>query len=666
MALVSLVPVAPVAAAELAEARPLLSPLFSDAAVLQRSKPIAVWGWAASGTQVTVELAGAPGAKPLTVSAAVDGRWQAAIGPFPAGGPYELRATGGGRSAIAHDVLIGDVWICSGQSNMEMAVKDAANAQAEQQAATWPQIRQLRIERTSASVPQDVVNCAWKPATAANVLEFSATAYFLARELHQSLQVPIGVVHSSWGGTCIEYWLSTTALAAVPGREREAALIQDLTRRAAAQRAATGKEYPELIAAWYAANDPGTAARPAWSDEAYDDHAWNDVRLPALFEQSRFVAPAFDGTIWIRRTVTLPAEAAGKAAVLNLGGIDDFDTTWINGREVGSSELSCQPRRYEVPAGILRAGDNRIAIRITDTGGAGGINGGPESLTLTPQGGAPASLAGSWRLHTGADLATVPPLPVRLGPGIWPGALGNGMIAPLVPLSVAGFVWYQGESNAAGGHQYRDLLQGLIGDWRGRFAQGELPFLIVSLANYRARAEQPGESNWADLREDQALVARTVPHCGLALAIDCGDARDIHPKDKQTVGRRLALAARAIAAGEPVEWSGPWYREQVVEGAAIRLRFAHLGGGLTAAGGLSTADAKPLTGFAIAGDDRVFTWAEARIDGDSVVVSSPQVAKPVAVRYAWADNPACNLANQAGLPAVPFRTDTWPRPATKP
>lgn len=643
-----------------AEPMPLLAPVFADRAVLQRGRPIALWGWSEPGAAVTAELAGAPGVQPAAAVAGADGRWQAALGPVGAGGPYELRVTGGGRSVTAHDVLVGEVWICSGQSNMEMAVKDAAGFPSEQAAADLPQVRHLRIERTAAAEPQALVRCAWQTATPQNVGGFSATAYFMARELQRSLQVPVGVVHSSWGGTCIEYWLSTTALATIPGREREAAQVQDLTRREAAQRAATGKEYPELITAWYAANDPGTAATPVWSAEACDDGAWTEVQLPASFERAAYVAPTFDGTIWVRRAITVPAEAAGKAAVLNLGGIDDHDTTWINGREVGSSELSCQPRRYAVPAGLLRAGVNTIAIRITDTAFAGGINGGPEAMNLVVQGAAAIPLAGAWRLRTGADLAKVPPLPVHLGPGCWPGALGNGMIAPLVPMTVAGFAWYQGESNASGGHRYRGLLQALVGEWRGCFQQGELPFLIVSLANHRPRAAQPGESAWADLREDQAQVARSVPKCGLAVAIDIGDAGNIHPVDKQTVGLRLALAARAIAYGEPIESSGPWYRGMAVEGSAIRLRFDHLGGGLAAA------DGKPLTGFAVAGEDRAFTWAEAHIDGDSVVVSSPAVTRPVAVRYAWADNPACNLVNRAGLPAVPFRTDDWPRPAATP
>jgi len=661
-----LLPLARSAAEAAAPGKPLLHPLFSDEAVLQRGKPVAVWGWAAPGAEVSVVLAGEGlAATPTTVKAGADGRWQAAIGPFPAGGPYTLTAQTGDRKAQAKDVLVGDVWLCGGQSNMGIPVFMAKNFQEEMARGNFPRLRHLLVAGHYAGAPQESIQGKWQVCTPSSVAGWSAVAYFFGRQLHQELKIPIGLVVSAMGGTDAEAWVSAGALARLPGFAAPVAAYQKLAKDVAAQKERTGKDYPALMAEWYQANDPGTAAVPAWSAADCDTAGWNTVKVPGVLQEMGALSRTYIGTLWLRREVTLPATAAEKHARLNLDSILDWDTTWVNGQKVGEREGPTIARIYDIPAKVLKAGSNSIAVRVLANMRVAGLAGHAEKVNLTFDDHTTIPLAGAWRMHTGIELKAAAPLPLRDDRKVEITSLYNGQIAPLLPLSLSGVIWYQGENNAyTRSYQYRSLLPALIGDWRTHFGQGDVPFLIVSLANYMERLEKPGESAWAELREAQALTAKTLPACGLTIAIDVGDAKDIHPKDKQAVGRRLALAAEAIAYGQAVEWSGPWYKTMAVEGANIRLAFEHLGGGLVASDGAA------LTGFAIAGEDRAFVWAEARIEGDAVVVSSRRVAKPVAVRYAWANNPACNLANKAGLPAVPFRTDdwpgvTWPKPATR-
>lgn len=339
--------------------------------------------------------------------------------------------------------------------------------------------------------------------------------------------------------------------------------------------------------------------------------------------------------------------------MLNLGPIDDNDTTWINGTQVGATASYNADRKYNVPANVLKAGKNVIAVRVFDGQGAGGINGKPDQLTLVPEGGAAVSLAGEWKYKVGVALTSAAAYPAALtdNPNVAT-VLYNGMIAPLVPFGIKGAIWYQGESNTGRDEQYRRLLPTMINDWRSRFGVGAFPFYIVQLANFMAQDTEPKDDAWPRLREAQYLTTKTVPNTGISNTIDIGDAGDIHPKNKQDVGKRLALNALALTYGKKIEYSGPVYKSMKADGNAIRLSFDHVGGGLMAKGGMA------LTGFAIAGDDKKFVWADAKIDGSTVVVSSPKVAQPTAVRYAWANNPVCNLYNKDGLPALPFRTDS--------
>jgi sialate O-acetylesterase len=543
-------------------------------------------------------------------------------------------------------VLIGDVWICSGQSNMEWGMWGVNNSPQEIAAADHPQLRLFTVPKKIATRPQEVPGGQWQVCNPETVAGFSAVGFFFGRDLQQAIDVPIGLIHTSWGGTVAEAWTSAEALETMEDFKPAVAQFRQLSEAIESG----NDKYEEQLALWWRENDPGSAAEKTWADPGLDAADWKTMNLPAGWEQAGL--PDFDGVVWFRTQFDLPEAAAGKEATLGLGPIDDIDTTWVNGLQVGGGTVWNQPRVYKIPAGALKAGRNTVAIRVLDTGGGGGVFGQADQLKVEPAGGQPISLAGAWRYKVGAALADTKPAPQRLdnNPNVTT-VLYNGMIAPLVPFGVKGAIWYQGESNAGRPAQYRTLLPTMIRDWRARFDVGDFPFFIVQLANFMGVQQQPVESGWAELREAQLLTALNDPNCGLAVAIDIGEANDIHPKNKQDVGARLALAARGIAYGQSIEYSGPEFKSMEVTGGKARLHFEHVGGGLVARGG------EPLKGFAIAGADKRFVFADAKIDGDTVVVSSPDVAEPVAVRYGWANNPVCNLYNKAGLPASPFRTD---------
>jgi sialate O-acetylesterase len=632
--------------------RPLLHPLFSDHVVLQRESPVPVWGWTAPGTKITVKFAG----QKRSATADADGKWLVKLAPLHASAASRTLTVTSGTGAqtqTINDVLVGDVWLCSGQSNMEMGV-GVCNVPNEIAAANFPQIRLLTVPRLVAYEPVQTMPASWLPCTPTNLIEgrwggFSAAGYFFGRTLHQNLKIPIGLIHSSWGGTVAEAWTSFEALKPLP--DFEGRLDQFA---AAASATADNGDYAKKYETWCEAHDPGTAQ--GWAKPETDSASWRTVSMPQPFEQAGL--PGFDGMVWFRREIEVPAAWTGKDLTLHLGPIDDIDTTWVNGVKVGQMNRYDLDRVYQVPGSAVKVGGNVITVRVLDTGGIGGLVAKPEQMSLAPFGDAglkPLSLAGEWQMRDSAPLAGLPAPPQVTdanNPNVTT-VLYNGMIAPLLPFAIKGAIWYQGESNADRACQYRKLLPAMINDWRQRFGVGEFPFYIVQLAAFQATNSEPRENNWAELREAQALTAATLPNCGLAVAIDIGDAKDIHPKNKLEVGRRLALAALAKTYRKKIEGAGPSYKSLEVTGGGILLKFDHVHGGLAAKGG-------KLTGFAIAGEDRKFVWADAVINGGAVLVSSPSVPKPVAVRYAWDINPVCNLYNQSDLPAVPFRTDNWP------
>jgi sialate O-acetylesterase len=629
-----------------------LPALFADHMVVQRERAVPVWGSAPPGSGIAAHLAG----QERTTIAGPGGDWRLAFDPMPAGGPHELVVRGGGETRRFSDVLVGEVWLASGQSNMEMPLAGwgrVSDFESEIARAEYPEIRLFQVAHATAMQPQrdvataDSATGGWRTTTPESVANFSAVAYFFGRRLHRELGVPIGLAQSAWGGTVVEAWTSAETLEHSADFGAAAREVASTTPEGLAE---IRREYEAAIAARrraFATEDEGLAAGvPQWVGPEFDDSDWETLELPGKWEDAGYTD--LDGSVWFRRELAIPEAWLGHDLTLNLGFVEDDDETYFNGTRIGGT-TGWQTRRYRVPAETVRAGRNVLAVRVLDLAQYGGIWGEVSEFALQGPGGEKLPLAGPWRFRVGLAFE---PLPLDPGEPNRATVLYNGMIAPLEPYALRGVIWYQGESNADRAYQYRALFRGLIRDWRAHWGQGDFPFYFVQLAAFLPVEPEPGESGWAELREAQAM-ALVEPATGMAVAVDIGNAADVHPKDKQDVGNRLARLALARTYGRDVADSGPVYRGMAHEGSSIRLTFDHLDGGLEAKGGA-------LRGFAIAGEDRVFRWAAARIERGSVVVWNDAVTAPVAVRYGWAANPLCNLTNSAGLPASPFRTDDWP------
>jgi sialate O-acetylesterase len=646
---------APVAAPATAHAAVRLPALVGSHMVLQREAPARVWGWAAPGETVRVSVGGANG----EAVAGPEGRWTIDLPPQPAGGPFAM--TVNGRNSLRlEDVWFGEVWVASGQSNMEFALAQANGGTGAAEAGC-DGLRLFTVAKATSLERKEDVSGHWAPCDASTAPAFSAVAFFFGQAIQRALGVKVGLVHSSWGGTPAEAWTSRGALSEQPSL-RPLVADFDLALKDAGARA----KFAERLEAWEAANyhqDAGNEGlAKGWAKPEADTTGWQTMELPQYWEKAGL---PIDGAVWFRRAVEIPAAWSGKALRLSLGALDDFDTTWFAGEEIGRTGRETPgywsvPRQYTVPGHVVKPGRAVVAVRVFDHYGNGGFAGVAPELWIAPADASVAkiTLAGPWDYRVerslppaAPDFATQPRYPSPDNPNS-PTVLFGAMVAPLTPLSIRGAIWYQGESNAGAAYQYRTLFPTMIRDWRRAWGAGDFPFLFVQLANYMARPPEPGDSQWAELREAQALTL-ALPNTGMAIAIDIGEAGDIHPKDKSDVGERLARWALADTYGRDIEKSGPLYRSFSVEGSAIRVRFDH-------AAGLTTADGAAPKGFAIAGADRKWRWADARVDGETVVVSSPEVPQPAAVRYAWADNPEATLRNRAGLPASPFRTDDWP------
>jgi len=617
---------------------PLLSPMFGSHMVLQRDMPNTFWGWTSPGQEVTVNLAG----RTTAVKADSAGKWTAKLRPPRVGGPYTMDVVSGANKAHLEDLLVGDVWICSGQSNMEMGITMVKNAQQEIAGATNSNIRLYLNPRNISVKPTLTPGGAWAVCSPQSVAAdgwggFSAAGYFFGRELENRLHIPIGLVETSWGGTVAESWTSETGLR--PLKDFDAALNFMATVNSA-------RPYAEQLDDWYKDNDSGTQAA---YQNTVDDSAWKETAVPSIWERTGIGLNDFDGVVWYRHDFDLPEVPSGDVTFMT-GQADDEETVWINGQMVGQTFNVSTVGEFRVPAGVLRQGKNTISIRLLDTGGAGGFYGAAEKFGLSSTDGKFWPLAGNWKYTVGANLKTSKPLPFVFGdnPNL-PTLLYNGMISPIAPLAMKGAIWYQGESNSDRAKQYQRLLPAMIGDWRRVWGQGDFPFYIVQLANFEVRHPQPVDDAWADLREAQTMTAANVKNSGLAVAIDIGERNDIHPKDKQTVGQRLALVALHGAYHQNVPYAGPTFKSAVPQGSSIRVVFDHADQGLSFRG-------SRLAGFQLAGADAKFHWADARIEGNSVMVSSSEVAAPLYIRYAWDRDPEATLYNGAGLPAVPFRT----------
>jgi sialate O-acetylesterase len=624
-------------------ALPFVSPMFSDNMVLQRGKPDLIWGWAKPGEVIKVEIAGHT-AKAVT---GADGRWQAEIQPPAPGGPYTVRIIGPEQIVELHEVLVGDVWLCGGQSNMQLGLGQARNGADEIKSANHPEIRLFMVQQHVSYSPTDVPQGSWKICSPQTVAEggegFSAVAYFFGRRLQQDIHVPVGLIEDCVGGPPVESWMNPKTLHQVGGFDPQLAEMDRLSAK-------SGPQYGSFLMHWLDEYDVGISNN--WAAADFDDSNWQTVRIPGTFQELGVAdVPCVS---WFRKTITLPDPLPAGKAIIFLGSIEKMDTTFINDHWVGASSWVENPRAYEVPKGSLKPGTNLVAIRVFKWKSHDGFLAKPDVLRLVLGDNTAIPLAGEWKGKLSFNARPPHPMPLDFeNYPTMPAALYLGMIDPVAPLAIKGAIWYQGEANFQRAYQYRTLLPAMIGDWRTLFDRGDFPFYIVSLPAFMQRRGEPGTDGWAELREAQALTARNVPNCGLAVTVDTGDADNIHPKDKAVVGDRLAYCALAQTYGEKIPYQGPTFTSMEHLPGALKLHFAHANGELMVKG-------DKLGEFSIAGKDQKWYWADARIEDDSVVVSSADVPDPVAARYAWQANPLATLYNGAGLPAVPFRTDDWP------
>ncbi|WP_198661664.1 sialate O-acetylesterase [Lewinella sp. IMCC34183] len=619
--------------------------LISDGMVLQRDQDLTLWGWASPGERIQIEVA----EQRIRTRADENGRWSAALPAQPAGGPFEMRLSASNELTVSN-IMFGDVWVCSGQSNMTVPLERVKEVYPEDiAAADYPAIREFFVPTmTELSGPrEDFPEGSWQSVTPETVMPMSAIGFFFARRLYETYGVPIGIINTAVGGTPIEAWTSAEGLREFPElertieRNRDTAFIRSVTGGGRAQRPSG----PPPV------TDEGL--RNEWYSPDYSPQGWQTINIPGYWEDQGI--SDLNGSVWYRREVDIPAAWAGQELKLFMGRIVDADVMYVNGQEIGNITYQYPPRRYTVPAGLLKAGKNLFVVRVMNYGGKGGFV--PDKPYVLTDGRDSLDLKGTWEYKVGEVFA-----PRSWGGGgggfafsaqNQPAALYNAMMAPITSFGVRGFTWYQGESNVGRAQDYYDYLPALITDWRAQFGQGELPFLTVQLANFQDATYLPVESQWAVLRDAQ-LQSLALPNTGVAVTTDIGEWNDIHPLNKLDVAERLALEARHVAYGEDtLTYSGPRYRSAIVAGDSVRIRFDQTGAGLTTTDGLAPQY------FAIAGYDRRYTWAKARIEGDEVVVWSEEVSDPRFVRYAWADNPVgANLTNETGIPASPFQTDS--------
>lgn len=619
------------------EAQIRLPRLIRDSMILQRDSKVKIWGWASPNEKVTVSF----NKKTYRSKADTQGNWYLFLPPVKAGGPYQLEISGKNKITLK-DILFGDVWFCSGQSNMvhQLNIHDVTYAE-EIANANYPEIRQFWIPTlTNLQGPQpDLPAGNWKAAVGEDVRPFSAVAYFFAKQIHEKYKTPVGIINASVGGTPIEAWTSEegfrdfSSTLSVIQKNKDTAYINSFNRRPTPTR-----NNPPV--------DMGLTGPVKWSDPAYIPKGWRTINIPGYWEDQGI--KDLNGVVWYRKEIDIPAQMTGKAAKVFLGRIVDADELYINGKSVGNTTYQYPQRRYKIPSDILKPGKNLFVIRVSNNAGKGGFV--PDKPYCLFSGNDTIDLKGTWEYKVGM---VYPSFGGGPGGGIsyqnQPAALYNAMVAPAINYTIKGFCWYQGESNAGKPEEYASLQTAIINDWRNKWNQGPLPFFYVQLPGFMDYNYLPSESNWAVLREAQRK-ALSVDNTAMVVAIDLGEWNDIHPDNKKTVGDRLAIAAFNKAYGETVVYSGPMAEGLTIEGNKLIIRFTATGSGLI------TNDGETPAEFAIAGADKKFVWAKARIEGNQVIVWSDQITDPVYVRYAWADNPVNpNLYNKEGLPASPFQ-----------
>ena len=626
-------------------ATPRLPHVFGDNMVLQRGMPIPVWGWADKNEKITLHF----NHQTKSVTADNNGKWRINLDKESAGGPYQL-VVKGKETITFNNVLVGEVWVCSGQSNMEMPIAgwgNIKNYEQEIKDANYPNIHVLTLVRETASKPQDdIAPAEWKVCSPETAGDFTAVGYFFARELYNKLKVPVGLINTSWGGTMVETWISREAF---DNSEEFTSMISqmkvlDLDSLIKQRTESTNKKIQSLQGGL-----PTTGEAATWKNISFDDKVWATMQLPGLWETQQL--GELDGIVWYRKTIDVAAADAGKEATLELAMIDDNDITYVNEMKVGNTNSYNANRKYTIEAGVLKEGKNVIAVRVEDTGGGGGVYGESSDMKLTI-GKTVISLAGPWTfkveslLHSGSG---------KVGPNDYPTLLYNSMVHPLIPFAIKGVLWYQGEANAGRAYQYRKAFPLMIKDWRTQWKQGDFPFYFVQLASFGAGyGNSKTGSAWAELREAQAFTL-SLPNTGMAVTTDIGEEKDIHPKNKQDVGKRLAAIALHKTYGVSSIYNGPKYQSMKIEGNKVIVTFNKISGDLSVKN-----QSKDVKGFEIAGANKQFYKAKGIIKGNTVVLSYDEVSKPVSVRYAWADYPGdANLFNKQGFPAGPFRTDKW-------
>ncbi len=613
--------------------------LVRDSMILQRDTKINIWGWAAKNEKINIKF----NSKSYKTTTGSDGKWLIQLPPMKAGGPYTMDIAGSNK-IVLKEILIGDVWICSGQSNMvhQMNIHDVTYAKDIAEANN-PQIRHFWIPTlTNLQGPQDDLPTGyWKSAIGDEVRPFSAVAYFFARKLYEKYHVPIGLINASVGGTPIEAWTSEeglkdfSAMQATIQKNKDTAYVNGMNRAAFSN--ATRPQQ----------NDLGMLSEKRWFDVSYRPKGWKTINIPGYWEDQGL--KDLNGVVWYRKEIDIPASMTGKPAKVFLGRIVDADALYINSKQIGVTTYQYPQRRYSVAPDVLKAGKNIFVIRVTNTAGKGGFV--PDKPYCIFAGKDTIDLKGYWQYKVGEVYKPQTGGGGGISAQNQPAALYNAMIAPLINYSAKGFLWYQGEANTNRAEEYAKLQPAQIIDWRNKWKQGNLPFLYVQLPGFMDYNYLPSESNWAALRESQ-LKSLSVPNSAMVVAIDLGEWNDIHPDNKKTVGERLALAAEKIAYGESIIYSGPVYESSTVEGNKVTITFSNVGSGLT------TNDGEELSEFAIAGSDKKFVWAKAKIEGDKIIVWNDNVPNPMYIRYAWADDPVNpNLYNKQGMPASPFRTD---------
>lgn len=615
-----------------------LPKVITDGMVLQRETPLNIWGWADAGETVTISLKN----QNYETTATTDGRWEILLPAQKAGGPYKMIISGSNEITL-NNILFGDVWFCSGQSNMVIPLSRVSPLYAKEiESSANSNIRMFQVPFSwNYNFPQeDIMSGKWEEVNPQNILRHSAIGYFFARDLNAKYNIPIGIIECAVGGTPIEAWMSIETLKKFPEQYKEAKRLSHadyLQFLLESEQEARDRWFIEL-----ANNDLGRKEIP-WSDPSLDDSAWPAFELPASFQKAKI--GIHSGIVWFRKEITLPKDCNGKSALLEMGRIVDSDSIFINGKFVGNITYQYPPRRYNVAPGILKPGKNSIIVKVIGQSFDGGfISDKPYQLTVD---GTVYDLKGTWKYQIGAKCGPCPPSTYLPGK---PLGMFNAMLAPMTNYTIKGFLWYQGESNTDRAHEYNFALKTLIKEWRDLWELGNLPFLFVQLPEFMEAKNEPLESNWATLREQQ-LKTLSVTNTAMVVTLGLGEWNDIHPLRKKEVSERLALAAEKLAYRKNVVASGPLFKSMKVKGNKIEISFTGCGSGLT------TSDGKELKYFAVAGIDEEYAWAKAKIKGNRVIVWNDSIKIPIQVRYAWADNPAgANLCNKEGLPASSFQT----------